>query len=208
MDFVAIDFETANSQRDSACALGAVVVRDGKIVDRRYTLLNPHQPFEKFCTYIHGITEETVVDSPDFSDIYPFLYKMLNANVVVAHNASFDVAVLRGCCEARGLPMPSFDAFCSVEMARKAWPELPHHRLNTLCTHFSLPLKHHNAVEDATACAMIVLKCAQEFSVSDFVELRKALEKKALFEARLRREHEAELLKRIELARSDLAHGV
>lgn len=71
MNFVAIDFETANGSRDSACAIGAVVVRDGKIVERKYSLINPKVPFQKFCTYIHGITDLAVRKAPTFEDIYP-----------------------------------------------------------------------------------------------------------------------------------------
>lgn len=176
INFVAIDFETANSQRDSACALGAVLVQDGKIIDRRYTLINPNVPFHYFCTQIHGILEEDVSFSPTFSDIYPMLFKMLDKQVVVAHNASFDIAVLKASCENRHLPMPDVTPFCTVEMARKAWPELPKHRLNSLCDVFNIPLKHHNAVADATACAMLLLRCAEENKVSDTYELREILD--------------------------------
>lgn len=179
LNFVAIDFETANASRDSACAIGAVRVRDGAIVDRRYSLIKPNTPFQKFCTYIHGISEKDVLNAPTFSDIYPAFFRMLDNQVVVAHNASFDVAVLRASCESRNLPMPSIESFCTVEMARKAWPNLSKYKLNLLCEEFSLPLKHHNAIEDATACSMILLKCAEEQHASSIDELTDILAKKA-----------------------------
>lgn len=179
INFVAIDFETANASRDSACALGAAIVRDGQIVDRRYTLLRPDVPFQRFCTYIHGIHESDVVHSPRFDDIYPTLFALLNEQTVAAHNASFDIAVLQASCRSRGLHMPQIESFCSVEMARKAWPELPKHKLNALCAAFSLPLKHHNAVEDATACAAIILRCAQELGVDSLDALRIILQRNA-----------------------------
>jgi len=179
MDFVAIDFETANGSRNSACSLGVVIVDQGRIVDRRYSLINPQMNFQRYCTYIHGITESAVKSAPTFSDIYPVLYRMLNSRVLVAHNAPFDVAVLKASCEARGLPMPDVDPFCSVEMSRIAWPELPHHRLNSLAEQFDLDLRHHNAIGDATACAQLVLLCADQFGANDMTELRGMLAIKA-----------------------------
>jgi DNA polymerase-3 subunit epsilon len=172
MDFVAIDFETANGSRNSACSLGVVIVKQGRIVDRRYSLINPQTNFQRYCTYIHGITESAVKNAPTFSDIYPVLFDMLNGQVLVAHNAPFDVAVLKASCDGRGLATPRVDPFCSVEMARIAWPELPHHRLNSLAEQFHLDLRHHNAIGDATACAQLVLLCADQFGANNIAELR------------------------------------
>lgn len=179
LNFVAIDFETANASRDSACALGVVMVREGKIMDRRYSLIKPKGEFQKFCTYIHGITEEDVVHAPEFSDIYPAVFSMLNDQIVIAHNASFDIAVLKASCESRHLPFPNIESFCTVDMARKAWPDLPKHKLNVLCEEFGLPLNHHNAIEDATACSLLLLRCAKENRASSIPELRALLRKKA-----------------------------
>lgn len=179
MDFVAIDFETANASRDSACALGAVVVRNNQIVARKYNLLNPRVPFDQYCTHIHGITQKVAERQPCFEDIYPALFDLLNGQVVVAHNASFDIAVLQASCRSRGLQVPRITPFCSVEMARKAWPHLVHHRLNALCEEFQIPLRHHNAVEDSTACARLVLLCAQQLGADDFPTLERLLEEKA-----------------------------
>lgn len=187
IDFVAIDFETANSDRDSACALGAACVEGGKITARYYTLLNPRVSFHEFCTYIHGITELAVKDAPDFGDIFPALYEMLNGKTVVAHNAGFDVGVLEASCQSRKLPMPTIQAFDSVSMAQKAWPELEKYKLSLLAKRFNLPLKHHNAAEDATACAMVVLKACDEFKVDSLGELNLLLEKKAARDAARKR---------------------
>ena len=175
MDFVAIDFETANATPDSACALGAVVVKNGNIVERRYSLIDPGVPFEKFCTYIHNITAERVSGMPLFSNIYTRLFPLINNAVIVAHNVAFDYAVLKASCESRGLPLPNCSPFCTVEMAQKAWPDLPRHKLNSLCTHFSIALNHHNAADDATACAQLLLLCAKEQHVKSIEALRAKL---------------------------------
>lgn len=192
MDFVSIDFETANASRDSACALGAVVVRNGKIVERRYSLINPAVPFQRFCTYIHGITEQAVESMPSFSQLHASIFSMLDGRTVIAHNASFDMAVLKASCESRSLDFPSCNWFCSVEMARKAWPEFPHHRLNALCEEFDLNLKHHNAIEDATACAMLVLICARQFGADSIEELKGILLQKHISDCAVSRNAQEE----------------
>jgi len=204
MDFVAIDFETANGSRNSACSLGVVIVEKGRIVDRRYSLINPQTSFQRYCTYIHGITESAVKTAPAFSDIYPVLFNMLDGQVLVAHNAPFDVAVLKASCDGRGLAMPRVDPFCSVEMSRVAWPELAHHRLNSLAEQFGLDLRHHNAIGDATACAQLVLLCADQFGANNIAELRGMLaikDRRNREEAqakRARQEAEAAALRAIE----------
>lgn len=204
MDFVAIDFETANGSRNSACSLGVVIVERGRITDRRYSLINPQTNFQRYCTYIHGITESAVKTAPTFSDIYPALFNMLDGQVLVAHNAPFDVAVLKASCDGRGFAMPRVDPFCSVEMSRVAWPELAHHRLNSLAEQFGLDLRHHNAIGDATACAQLVLLCADQFGANNIAELRGMLaikDRRNREEAqakRARQEAEAAALRAIE----------
>lgn len=180
IDFVAIDFETANSERDSACSLGVACVENGEITRRYYTLLNPDVSFYEFCTYIHGITEKTVRDAPRFQEIFPALYELLDGKTVVAHNVGFDVGVLEASCRSRHLPVPSVTSFDSVNMARIAWPGLEKHKLSVLAKYFDLPLKNHNAVEDATACAMVVLLACEEFGAKSLDELQVILDKKAL----------------------------
>lgn len=178
LNFIAIDFETASASRDSACSLGAVTVRDGVIVDRRYSLIKPNGPFSEFCIRVHGITEKDVETAPTFSDIYPVVYKLLNNQVVVAHNANFDIGVLRASCESRNLLMPNVTPFCTVDMSRIAWPDLPKHKLNTLCDEFHFPLNHHNAIADATACGQILLRCADELHATSIEDLQNTLAKR------------------------------
>ena len=204
MNFIAIDFETANSSRDSACALGAVVVKDSKIVERRYSLINPQVPFQKYCTHIHGIDEEAVKKSPSFNDIHSVLFKLFNNNVIAAHNAVFDIEVFKSSCKSRNLKIPEFETFCSLEMSRKAWPNFEYHKLNYICEQFNFPLNHHNAIEDATACALIILKCAQEYKVDSFEELDNALNKKSKIEERKLIKYEKTILKKIAAAKVEL----
>lgn len=159
--FTAIDFETADYGRDSACAVGAVVVRDERIVSRYYQLIRPPRADFVF-TYIHGLTWDDVRLSPSFRDIWPAFRALLEeTDFLVAHNASFDRGVLHGCCQAAGLRPPRRKFLCTVALARDAW-KLPSARLPAVCAHLGIPLEHHNALSDAEACARIAIQALRQ----------------------------------------------
>ncbi len=160
-DFVAIDFETADNRRDSACAVGLIRVRRGRISDREYRLIRPPRKEFRF-TYLHGISWEDVCDEPDFGEVWPELTSFLRgAKFLAAHNAPFDRSVLRACCDVHGLPHPKVPFECTVQLARRAW-ELPRNGLAVVCEHLGIDLEHHEALSDAEACARIVLAAARK----------------------------------------------
>lgn len=154
--FVAIDFETADYQRDSACALALVLVEDNDIVERRYHLIRP--PRKQFVfSYLHGITWQQVASQPAFHELWPLLAPWLKgSDFLAAHNAPFDRSVLRACCAAAGLAPPTLPFLCTVRLARQAWGLSPA-TLPDVCRHLRIPLQHHHAASDAEACARIVI---------------------------------------------------
>lgn len=156
MSFVAIDFETADYGPDSACSVALVRVEDNQIVAKTHALIRPPRARFQF-TYIHGIKWEHVRNEPPFGEIWPTLAEYWQGvDHFVAHNASFDKGVLQACCAAAGLAMPKLPFRCTVKLARQTW-RLPSHKLNLVCQHLQIPLKHHDALSDAEACAKIVL---------------------------------------------------
>jgi DNA polymerase-3 subunit epsilon len=158
--FVAIDFETADYSRDSACAVGLVRVENRRIVARTYSLIKP--PRKRFVfTYLHGITWEDVANQPTFAELWPTCSPMLaGIDFLAAHNASFDRSVLQRCCAVAGLPPPRISFRCTVQLARQTWNIYPT-KLNHVCDHLGITLKHHQAASDAEACALIVLAAHQ-----------------------------------------------
>jgi DNA polymerase-3 subunit epsilon len=154
--FAAIDFETADYGRDSACAVALVRVEDGRIVDRVSSLIRP--PRREFVfTYLHGIDWEMVRDAPDFARLWPQLHRWLRGvRFLAAHNAVFDRGVLNACCRSNGLAIPDIPFECTVRMARAAFGIYPT-RLDCVCQALGIPLVHHKAESDAEACARIVL---------------------------------------------------
>lgn len=156
LNFVAIDFETADNGRDSACSVALVIVKDGRVAGSVQRLIRPPRRRMMF-THIHGISYAQVADQPDFAGIWPELADVIaEADFLAAHNAPFDKGVLEGCCAAHGLPAPRKHFLCTVRLAREVWNLHPT-KLPDVCRHLGLSLNHHDALSDATACANIVL---------------------------------------------------
>jgi DNA polymerase-3 subunit epsilon len=160
--FVAIDFETANRDRNSACQIGLVRVEDGEIVRTASLLIQP--PTRAFFfTKTHGIDWDTVCKEPTFAGRWTEIQDMLRgADFVAAHNARFDREVLEACCMHHGLPAPRRDFLCTMRMARELWAP-GRVNLPAVMTHLGMRMRnHHDALADARACAKIVLAAKAE----------------------------------------------
>jgi DNA polymerase-3 subunit epsilon len=155
-NFAAIDFETADTQSDSACAVGIVRVKGGKVTQRFHRLIRP--PRQRFLfTYIHGITWGQVCLEKTFVDVWPDMAEVIaGADFLAAHNASFDRKVLESCCTAARITPPEQPFVCTVQLSRKTWSIYPT-KLPLVCDKLGIELDHHQALSDAEACARIVL---------------------------------------------------
>jgi len=160
MRAVAIDFETANEQRASACSIGLAWIENGYVVERETHLIRPPEMrFAPVNIRIHGITPDMVEDAPEFPDILAGLRERIDScDMVLAHNAGFDMSVVRASCDAYELSYPEFDYLCTVKLAQKVWADLGSARLNVLGDHLGIAFKHHDAGEDAFVCAEIALE--------------------------------------------------
>ncbi len=155
--FVAIDFETADYSRDSACAVALVVAEKGKIVTEFYSLIRPPRRSFEF-TWLHGIDWSDVADQPTFGELWPDMAPLFEeVDFVAAHNASFDRGVLGACCELYELSPVKSNYLCTMRLARRLWDIRPT-KLSDVCGAFDIPLQHHHAGSDALACAKIVLR--------------------------------------------------
>lgn len=155
--FVALDFETADQGRDSACSVGVVRVEGDRITDRRIHFIRPPRSHFVF-THIHGIAWQDVREEPAFNEVWPALLPLFTgAQFVAAHNASFDQGVLRACCNAAGLGQLGLPFVCTMKLARRIWDLYPT-KLSDVCRSLEIPLNHHEALSDAEACAKIVIQ--------------------------------------------------
>jgi len=158
--FVAIDFETANNYKNSACAVGLIKVSGGEIVEKKSLLIRPVSTLFQF-TYIHGITWEDVKSEPTFKELWPEILAFIqDAEFLAAHNASFDKKVMKVCCQEYGLDFPDIPFICTVKLSRDVWRLFPT-KLPDVCRFLNLTLKHHDPLSDAEACANIVISAVK-----------------------------------------------
>lgn len=156
-DFLAIDFETANYYRDSACAVGLVKVENLKIVSKESFLIRPPSNWFVFSD-LHGITWNDVKDKPTFKDLWPSLKRYFRGiDFIAAHNAPFDRSVLYKSCEYYGLLPVNKQFICTMQLSRNFWG-FEYCALNDVCEQLKIPLKHHDPLSDALACAKIMIK--------------------------------------------------
>lgn len=174
VDFTAIDFETANSSSASACSVGLVKVRDGRVVDRVHWYIRPPFPHDEFSEWnirIHGITPQMVADAPGWAEHLPALREFTGGDVLVAHNAGFDMGVIAKTSAAVGLDVPDYRSLCSLQVARKTY-HLESYRLPVAAMAAGFEdFSHHDALADAEACAAIMVHAAKRHDVDDLDRL-------------------------------------
>lgn len=171
MQFTAIDFETANSSRGSACAVGLCTVQNGKIIRCVQHLIRPEPLyFSPFNISIHGITEDDVADAPAFIELWPEILASISGPLV-AHNASFDMSVIRRSLDDAGSDYPDVDYYCTRVLAKLTWPGMPTYGLDHMAQHLGITFQHHNAEEDARACACVALEACSVHGVGSLCEL-------------------------------------
>jgi DNA polymerase-3 subunit epsilon len=173
MIFCAIDFETAKRSQESACSVGLVKFLNGKAADTFYSLIRPPVLYIRpEFTEIHGLTVEDVWDAPDFAEVWeggilPFIGDL----PLAAHNAAFDMGVLRAVLNWYELPLPPLGFFCTLQLSRAVWPELKSHALTNLAENFGISYNAHNALEDAQTCGIIACKAAEKYASANLGEL-------------------------------------
>ncbi|WP_299565606.1 3'-5' exonuclease [uncultured Mycolicibacterium sp.] len=175
MDFIAVDFETANPRRASVCAVGWATVRGGRIVETGSWLCRPPAGYDEFHVWnvrVHRITPERVAGRPGFAELAPDLLRRIASGMpLVAHNAAFDRSVLAAALRACGHPLPPLDFHCTARLARRLL-QLPDYRLPTVCGHLGIPLdNHHDAECDAVAAARVALRLAERTGARSIAEL-------------------------------------
>lgn len=172
MDFIAIDFETANEKRHSPCSLGITIVKNNKIIEEKYWLIRPSEMrFTPMNIMIHGIRETDVENEKEFNELWEELFPYFDNTLIVAHNASFDISVLRKTLDLYNIPYPNFNYCCTMIMSRNFFPNLKNAKLNTVSNYLGYEFNHHHASADATACANILLEIRKILKVTTIEEL-------------------------------------
>ncbi len=176
MDFVAIDFENANELSTSACELGIAVVRNYKVVETKSALIRPPDlRFNPYNTRLHGISWTDVIDQPDFRTLWPQLLPYFKNQLIIAHNAHFDLHVMRSLLLHYDISFEEIQFTCSIKVAGKVWKDFDRYGLKTLTRLLGIELLHHRAESDAKACAIIASMAFRENQISITEEITSKL---------------------------------
>ena len=175
LDFVAIDFETANPKRASVIQIGLAKVRDGVIIKKACSMVFPPSGFTNFAERniaVHGLTPKTIHGAPYWPEILERLVRFTGDLPLVAHNAPFERSVINQASEAEGLLVPDFQYCCTQKLAQRLLPDAPSYKLDLLTEHLGKPsFSHHDAGDDAVACAELALAIAEHAGITDFEDL-------------------------------------
>lgn len=160
-NFAAIDFETANEQPSSVCSVGVVVVRGGEVVDSFYSLIKPEPEYYRwFCRRVHGLGPEDTDHAPVFPQVWRQIAPRIEGLPLVAHNARFDEGCLKAVFRVYQMDYPDYLFHDTLTASRRCFGRtIENHQLQTVAEACGYELKrHHHALADAEACAMIALK--------------------------------------------------
>lgn len=159
MDFVALDFETADFANSAPCSVGIAVVRNDVIIESSNYLMNPETDFNPYTIGVHGISPEMVEHAPTFPEIWERIACLFRKYPVVAHNANFDYSVLEKVCSRYDLPFPTKTRFYCSQQTAEEFGGFVSSRLPDLCRDLGICCdNHHVAENDAVACAKLMMR--------------------------------------------------
>ena len=160
--FVVFDVETPNRLSNRMSAIGITVIENEEITDEFYSLVNPETYFDYFNVRLTGISENTVKNAPVFPEIWSRIEPMMSSGLLVAHNAVFDMSVLKKSLSGYGIEWKPYVRYlCTVQMGKRVLPGMSH-KLDVLCDYYGISLDHHQAASDSRACAEILLRYLDE----------------------------------------------
>ena len=158
MEYIAFDVETPNHLNNKICSIGITTIdEDGSLQSKNY-LINPECEFDKVNISITGIYPEMVSSAATFPQVWEEIAPLFRERIVVAHNALFDLNVLHKTLEDYQLTMPAVNYICTMKLAQEVLPQVDNYKLPTLCSYYSIPLRHHDSGSDSKACASLLLK--------------------------------------------------
>lgn len=172
MNYIALDFETANNRGDSICSIGMSRFVDGKEAERYYNLINPVQSFSSSNISVHGIYPEDVRGAQRFDQLYSEIRAFIGDEPLVAHFAPFDMNCLQKTIETYRLPQMENEYFCTCAMAKRLL-DLRSNSLVSVLDYYGLSIDHHHhALDDASACGTIASKLLRpyDFEIDGFLQ--------------------------------------
>jgi len=174
MRFIAIDVETANADRSSICAIGAVLFEDAQPSSEWYSLVDPEDYFDRINVQIHGIDEAQVQGAPKFPEVLETIISMAPEGIAISHTFFDPMSISRASEKYRCEPW-SISWLDSARIARRSWPDRfasTGYGLASVARFLEIEFAHHNALEDARAAGLIVCRAVEAtgLGMEDWVE--------------------------------------
>lgn len=173
-----VDVETANQSNDSICALGAIIVKNGKPT-HLYSLINPQTHITN--TRIHGISDRDVINAPTLEEYWSNIADLIDDNyIIIGHNISFDIAVLNKHLETLGIDFSPTRKVDTMTVAKDILYNYETQsgdlKLDTICQKLNISLNHHNAESDILATKQVfeTLLVMGNRNISDFINIHYA----------------------------------
>ena len=150
-DYISVDIENPNARGNSICSIGIIVVKNKKVVEQKYSLINPEDRFDINNSNITGLNYSDVKDAPTFKEYWKNIKELLEKNIIVGHNITYDLTVIAKALERYDIKVPIFNYYCTLKLSR-SFINSNSYSLNNLCDLLNINLEnHHNALEDAKA---------------------------------------------------------
>ncbi len=163
-EFVAFDLETTglSSRTDRIIEIGAVVLKNGKEIDRFQTFVDPERKLDRKIIDLTGITDDMLLGAPKIEEVLPKFLEFIGGRVLVAHNSDFDTGFIRAACTRLGYAY-NFTAADTLILSQNLMPQLGKFKLNIVSNALSLPdFNHHRAGDDALTCGLIMSKLMEK----------------------------------------------
>ena len=177
-EFCVFDIETTGLSlaEDKITEIGAVILKDGEIIDRYNTFVNPEKNIPQEVVELTGITDEMVKDARTIDTVLPEFLEFVNGRILVAHNASFDIGFIRKMCETQSIPF-NYTYIDTLALSKYVNPELKRHKLNVIAEHYSLgDFNHHRACDDAEMLAHILIRMFEKLGYEEIKDTKKLVQ--------------------------------
>ncbi len=159
--YVVLDVETTGfspRRGDRIIEIGAVTLEGETVTNEFTSLINAGRPIPRTATKVHGIIRKMLADRPQPEEVFPAFARLIRNTTLIAHNAQFDLNFLRAEFRRLGLRLPNRHR-CTLNLSRRLYPNLPNHKLGTICRHLFDDIDdtavRHRALDDARLTARL-----------------------------------------------------
>ena len=166
-NYIFLDIENPNSRGNSICAIGILAIQGSKIIDKKYSLINPEDRFDRTNSEITGLTESMVLDAPTLKDVWPELEPLLTNAIIIGHNIKYDLNVLSKSLDRYDISVPTFQYICTLQLSQELIYSKSY-KLSSLLSAIGFSYQVHNALEDAQAAYQLFKYLATNFNLKKF----------------------------------------